>query len=151
MGSFVEDPTTHEVTIPVINISGYLAGDPKAAKACSNELREACSNQGFLQVVGHQVSEKIQKRFLKAIAKFFAQPTEEKEKLSQSNSPCYRGYEKIGGQKLDELSDDATPDQKEGFSVRPERPLGRFLAGPNQWPEEHVLPGFKEAYMEYFE
>src|SRR3954463_10739946 len=87
------------VTIPIINVSGYLAGDPKATAACAAELREACENQGFLQVVGHSVPEATQKKFLDAIAKFFALPLEEKEKLSQSKSPCYRGYERIGGQK----------------------------------------------------
>lgn len=138
------------VAIPVIDVSGYLAGDPKATAACAADLRQACENQGFLQVIGHSVTETTQKKFLEAIAKFFALPLEEKEKLSQSKSPCYRGYERIGGQKLDELDDNATTDQKEGFSVRPERPLGKFLQGPNQWPEESVLPGFKEAYMEYF-
>lgn len=148
MGS-IEDSTS-EVAIPVIDISGYLAGDPTATAACAAELRAACENQGFLQVIGHSVPESTQKKFLDAIAKFFALPLEEKEKLSQTNSPCYRGYERVGGQKLDELDDNATTDQKEGFSVRPERPLGRFLAGPNQWPEDSVLPGFQEAYMEYF-
>jgi isopenicillin N synthase-like dioxygenase len=148
MGSIAQSEPT--VKIPIIDVSGYLAGDPKATVACAAELREACENQGFLQVIGHSVPEATQKKFLDAIARFFALPMEEKEKLSQSNSPCYRGYERIGGQKLDELDTNATPDQKEGFSIRPERPLGKFLAGPNQWPEESVVPGFKEAYMEYF-
>lgn len=148
MGSFQEP--TPETAIPVIDISGYLAGDPEATAACAAEVRDACENQGFLQVVGHSVPASTQNKFLNAVANFFALPLEEKEKLSQSNSPCYRGYERIGGQKLDELDSDATPDQKEGFSVRPERPLGRFLAGPNQWPAEAVLPGFQTAYMEYF-
>ncbi|ORY10480.1 putative gibberellin 20 oxidase [Clohesyomyces aquaticus] len=149
MGS-IETPPTSEVTIPIIDVSGFLAGDAKATASAALELRNACENQGFLQVIGHSVPVYTQKKFLAAITAFFALPLEEKEKLSQSNSPCYRGYERVGGQKLDELDSDATPDQKEGFSVRPERPLGKFLAGPNQWPEEAVLPGFREAYMEYF-
>jgi isopenicillin N synthase-like dioxygenase len=148
MGSITE--SAPKVTIPVIDVSGYLAGDPKATERCATELREACENQGFLQVVGHSVPVITQKKFLDAITRFFALPLEEKENLSQSKSPCYRGYERIGGQKLDELDDDATTDQKEGFSVRPERHLGKFLAGPNQWPDESLVPGFKEAYMEYF-
>ena len=146
MGSVEETPT---VGIPIIDISGFLAGDPEGKRRATLEFRQACENQGFLQVVGHSVSEETQARFLKAVADFFALPLSEKEKVSQTNSKCYRGYERIGGQKLDELDTSATPDQKEGFSVRPERPLGRFLQGPNQWPES--LPGFKEAYMEYFE
>jgi len=102
-------------------------------------------------VTGHSVPASTQKKFLEAIAAFFALPLDEKEKVSQDNSPCHRGYERLGGQKLDELDENATPDQKEGFSIRPERALGRFLAGPNQWPDESVLPGFKDTYMEYFD
>merc|ERR1711939_439427 len=123
------------VRIPIIDISGYLAGEPGAKAKVAAELRTACEEQGFLQVVGHAVPEDVQARFLDAIQRFFALPMAEKEKLSQSNSKCYRGYERLGGQKLDELDTSATPDQKEGFSVRPERPLGKFLQGPNQWPE----------------
>ncbi len=145
MGSISEAPL---VEIPIIDISGYLAGDPEAKRKAASEFRSACENQGFLQVVGHSVPTDVQERFLSAIARFFALPLSEKQKVSQEKSKCYRGYERIGGQKLDELDTSATPDQKEGFSVRPERALGRFLQGPNQWPEN--LPGFKEAYMEYF-
>jgi isopenicillin N synthase-like dioxygenase len=147
MGSIEAQP---KVTIPLINIFAYLAGDPTATKSCAAELRSACENQGFLQVVGHSVSPAIQNRFLTAIAAFFALLLLEKAKLSQNNSPCHRGYQKIGGQKLDELDISVIPDQKEGFSIRPERPLGRFLGQPNQWPEERVLPGVREAYMDYF-
>lgn len=145
MESIAERPT---VEIPIIDISGYLAGDPEAKRRTALEIRNACENQGFLQVVGHSVTEEVQKNFLDAIDRFFALPVSEKEKVSQSKSKCHRGYERIGGQRLDELDESATPDQKEGFSVRPERPLGGFLQGPNQWPEN--LEGFREAYMAYF-
>ncbi|EXJ92800.1 hypothetical protein A1O3_01354 [Capronia epimyces CBS 606.96] len=124
-----------QVDIPIIDISGYLAGDPDAKRKAAAEFRQACENQGFLQVVGHSVPEAIQQRFLAGIASFFALPLSQKEKVSQTKSKCHRGYERVGGQKLDELDDSATPDQKEGFSVRRDRPLGRFLQGPNQWPE----------------
>jgi isopenicillin N synthase-like dioxygenase len=148
-----EAMTVPEISVPVIDISGYLAGDPAAKEKCAAQFREACSNQGFLQVIGHSVSPDIQSRFLDAIAKFFKLPLEEKMKIAQDKSPCSRGYERVGGQKLDELDESATVDQKEGFSIRPERELGVFLAGPNQWPDP-ALPGmeeFKETYMEYFD
>lgn len=141
-------PDTVTVEIPIIDISGFLADDPTAKRKTAAEFRDACENQGFLQVVGHSVSKQVQEDFITQIAKFFALPLSEKEIVSQSNSKCFRGYERIGGQKLDELDDSATPDQKEGFSVRPERELGRFLQGPNQWPEN--LPEFKSAYTAYF-
>lgn len=137
------------VSIPVVDISGYLSRDPIAKKRVAKEIREAYENQGFLQVIGHAVSSDIQNRYLAAITEFFALPLSEKESVAQSKSRCNRGYERIGGQKLDELDENATPDQKEGFSVRQERPLGRFLEGPNQWPE--ALPCLKDIYMEYFD
>ncbi|KAI9371274.1 hypothetical protein BJX61DRAFT_543813 [Aspergillus egyptiacus] len=142
------NPTVH---IPVIDISGYLAGNEEAKLQAAAEFRRACEKQGFLQIVGHNVSQEIRERFLSQVARFFALPLSEKEIVSQANSKCHRGYERLGGQKLDELDEDATPDQKEGFSVRRERPLGKFLQGPNQWPDETVLPGFREAYMAYYD
>lgn len=139
------------VTIPIVDISGFLAGDPAAKASCAAQVDDAFSNQGFLQITGHNVSPAIQSAFLGAIAAFFSLPLSEKEKLSQEFSPCHRGYERLGGQKLDELDADATPDQKEGFSIRPERPAGSaFLAGPNQWPDEALVPGFRAAYENYF-
>ncbi|KAL4937764.1 hypothetical protein BDV06DRAFT_232379 [Aspergillus oleicola] len=135
--------------IPVIDILGYLAGDADAKAKAAAEMRKACEEQGFLQIIGHGVSTEVQQKFTDACARFFALPLEEKEKVSQAKSPCFRGYERIGGQKLDELDEDASPDQKEGFSVRRERPLGGFLQGPNQWPGS--IPELEEAYMAYFD
>ena len=85
------------VRIPVIDISGYLAGEPGAKEKIALELRQACEEQGFLQVVGHAVSKEVQGNFIEAIKQFFALPLSDKEKLSQSNAKCYRGYERIGG------------------------------------------------------
>ncbi|KAF1961989.1 Clavaminate synthase-like protein [Byssothecium circinans] len=83
---------------------GYLANDVKRARI-----------RAFLQVGGHSVPAAAQEKSIDAIATFFALPLEENEKLSQSNSERHRGYERIGGQKLDKLDDDdATTDQKEG-------------------------------------
>lgn len=137
--------------IPIIDISGYLTGHEVAKRKVVDLVREACENQGFLQVTGHHVSQDIQDRFIDVVRDFFALPMDEKEKVSQSKSPCSRGYEKLGGQKLDELDSDATPDQKEGFSVRRDRPLGKFLQGPNQWPDKALVPKFQSVYMEYFD
>jgi isopenicillin N synthase-like dioxygenase len=139
------------VEIPIIDVSGYLSGDETAKKRVADQVRDACENQGFLQVVGHNVPQDLQDRFVDVLRAFFALPVVEKEKISLNKSPCNRGYERLGGQKLDELDPDATPDQKESFSVRRDRSLGRFLAGPNQWPEDSVAPDFKKVYMEYYD
>jgi isopenicillin N synthase-like dioxygenase len=136
------------IDIPVIDISGFYHGDAGAKKAVVDQFRTACSTQGFMQVVGHTVSRQLQEEFLAALRTFFALPLEEKAKISQANSECNRGYEILGGQKLEELEGNATADQKEGFSVRQERDGNRFLQGRNQWPDN--LPGYREKYMEYY-
>jgi non-haem dioxygenase in morphine synthesis N-terminal len=144
---------TQELEIPVINISGYLHGDAAAKKSCASELRHAFEEVGFLQITGHSVSSDLQKRFIAAVAAFFSLPLAEKKKIGQEKSPCNRGYERIGVEKLEELEDDTSEEQKEGFTVRPERPLGRFMNGPNQWPDPS-LPGmsdFRKIYMDYFD
>lgn len=71
-------------------------------------------------------------------------------KVSFKNPPCDRGYEHLGGQKLDELDENATPDQKEAFSVRRDRPAGgKFLQGVNQWPERPQA--FRMVMEEFYE
>jgi isopenicillin N synthase-like dioxygenase len=60
-------PIQKDVTIPVVDISGYLSGDPIAKKAIADEIREAYENQGFLQVIGHSVSPHLQARYLAAV------------------------------------------------------------------------------------
>jgi isopenicillin N synthase-like dioxygenase len=142
----------HTLEIPVIDISGALNGDVEARKACATQLRHALENVGFLQIVGHSVSADLQHRFIEAVAAFFALPLDEKQKIAQDRSPCNRGYERIGVERLEEIEDNSRLEVKEGFTVRPERPLGRFMTGPNQWPDPS-LPGmskFRQTYMEYF-
>lgn len=138
--------------IPVIDIAASLTGDIAARKACALALRRALEDVGFFQIVGHSVSPALQQQFIAAITAFFALPLAEKQALGQDRSPCNRGYERIGIERLEELEDNATVEKKEGFTVRPERALGRFMTGPNQWPSP-ALPGmaaFRETYMAYF-
>jgi|SRR5688572_16162756 isopenicillin N synthase-like dioxygenase len=142
----------HELEIPVIDLSGFLAGDAAAKQSCATELRHAMQDVGFLQVIGHSVSPELQKRFISAIAAFFDLPMAEKARIGQDRSPCNRGYERVGIERLEELEDNSKIEVKEGFTVRPERELGRFMTGPNQWPDPS-LPGmknFRKTYMEYF-
>lgn len=145
----VRKPT---LEIPVIDISGFLRGDEDAKKTCALELRSALENVGFFQICGHSVSTDLQKRFIQNIADFFALPQPEKDKIGQDKSPCNRGYEAIGVERLEEIEDNSQIEKKEGFTVRCERPLGRFMTGPNQWPDPS-LPGmsdFRGTYMEYY-
>ena len=89
-------------------------------------------------------------------------------KLYIGNSRKFRGYSPIGGEKTTGTEDDpvsaeeATGVLSEAFDIgyetamdtqkAPGTPLGPDpydLLGENQWPDEDMLAGFKETYVEY--
>lgn len=144
------------LTIPVIDISGYLAGTPGAAVQTAAALRAAATAPGFFQIVGHPVSADLRHRLLAALTEFFALPDETKQALHRRNSPCLRGYEGLSEQELEP----GVRDQKEGFMIGREPrvaaldeapPPLRFAQGPNQWPDEAACPGFRDVMTEYFD
>ncbi|KAK0642060.1 putative gibberellin 20 oxidase [Cercophora newfieldiana] len=137
------------ISIPVIDISGYLSSDPVETKRVAAAIRSAAIAPGFFQVVGHPITLDLRQRLIAAVKQFYSLPREAKNKLHRNNSTCLRGYESVGEQTLEEGYRDA----KEGFMIGQELSGEglRFAQGPNQWPSEEECPGFREVSMEYFE
>jgi isopenicillin N synthase-like dioxygenase len=137
------------ISIPVIDISGYLSSDPQETKKVAAAIRSAAVAPGFFQVIGHPITKNLRERMVAAVKSFYALPKEVKTRLHRNNSNCLRGYETVGEQQLEQGFRDA----KEGFMVGQELDGDdlRFAQGPNQWPTEDECPGFREVYMEYFE
>ncbi|KAI1377808.1 putative gibberellin 20 oxidase [Hypoxylon crocopeplum] len=134
------------VAIPVIDISGYVAGNSSRTAHISEELNAACRTPGFFQIVGHGVSSDLRTRLFSQVAQFYALPLATKLALRRGLSVNgARGYEAIGTL----VMEDEYTDQKEGFMVGPELPPGRLLQGPNLWPEESDCPGFRSTIEEY--
>lgn len=141
-------PGATDSLVPVIDISEYLNGDRIGTSIIAKQLRIACISPGFFQITGHNVSPDLQASLLSSLADFFALSSEVKQGIHRNQSRCLRGYEAVGDQKLEK----AFSDQKEGFMVGPERDAdARFLQGPNQWPNEANIPGFRAVYLSYFE
>lgn len=145
------------ITIPVINISPYVAPNPslEATSSIARSIHAAARSPGFFQVVGHDVSTALRTRLLERMTAFFTLPPETKTALHRHRSPAMRGYEGVGDQRLEP----AFADRKEGFTVGAENndddyglatTRKKFLQGANQWPAEEACPGFHEAVMEYF-
>lgn len=138
------------LTIPVIDISGYLAGDAPATSSVAAAISAAAQSPGFFQITGHNVSPDLITRLRDRLAAFFALPAESKRAIHRNNSPALRGFEAVGEQRLEAGFADA----KEGFMVGQEQPHSdRFMQGPNQWPDEMAecgVEGFQETMMEYF-
>lgn len=133
--------------IPVIDISGYYTGNESEKARIANELHAACCSPGFFQIVGHSVSPELRSRTLQSLPAFFALAVEKKTQIHRDRSTCLRGYEQVGAQRLEA----AFADQKEGFMIGHElSERSGFLQGPNQWPAEHDVPGFRATLTEYF-
>ncbi|KAF2097228.1 putative 2OG-Fe(II) oxygenase family oxidoreductase [Rhizodiscina lignyota] len=136
--------------IPTIDLSDYLTKDssPEARARIIEEVKDACSRYGFIQIKGHGVPVDLQRKIIGCCKTLFDLPQAEKDALSLKKNVSRRGYERIGDQTLDSK---ALPDQKEGFYIGREIPPNdiSFLRGPNQWPE---LPeeNFHGPITEYY-
>lgn len=71
-------------------------------------------------------------------------PAEAKEAVSKDLSPANSGYERLGGQTLEQ---GGPPDLKEGFYIGAEEPFAGFNRGPNQWPAE--APELEPVMLDY--
>src|SRR5687767_14294032 len=80
--------------IPLIDVSGFLAGDSGAAEKAAAELRFAFENVGFYYLAGHGVPQSLIDATYEAAARFHAQPLESKlaVKVDEHNI----GYMPIG-------------------------------------------------------
>lgn len=131
--------------IPTVSLAGWTAPDADRA-AFADRLRTICHEVGFFQLVDHGVDPAFVDAYFAAIERFFALPDEVKATIDKIESPWFRGWERIGA----ELTDNHV-DHREQIdvwtehepAVGPADPPYLRLEGPNQWPDDAVLPGFR--------
>jgi isopenicillin N synthase-like dioxygenase len=148
--------------VPVID----LGAEP--AVALARRIDAALQGAGFFAIVGHGVPRALRQAVFGASRRFFALPQADKvrwhidgrgaraaatssaagapgEPTLQNAEPptalppgalLKRGFDPIGWQSLDPGQ---PPDVKESFY------LGLESIGPNQWPDEALVPGFRAA------
>jgi isopenicillin N synthase-like dioxygenase len=105
---------------------------------------------GFFSVADHEIDQALIDAVFERSRAFFALPQAVKDELSVVRSTCYRGYVKLGEEKLDT----ALPgDVKECFNAGPDLAADHpdVLAGKpyhavNQWPE---LAGFQPTLVAF--
>ena len=141
----------HDATseVPIIDVAPLLA-DAGGQKAVAAALRRACSENGFFYVVGHGVSEDLNRRLEELSHRFFEQDVETKLEIRMALAGrAWRGYFPVG----DELTSDK-PDVKEGIYFGsqlseddPRVRAGLPLHGPNLFPSG--IPGFADTILEY--
>ena len=146
-------------SIPVLNLS--WADDPDKKPELLEGLRAALFDVGFLYIVNHGVDRETIDEITNLLPALFALPAEQKAALSKLNSPHFLGYSgfaeetTLGKQDLREQFDFATElpvVRSSRDRLTDEQDLSKLywsLRGPNQWPDESLLPGFRQAFTRY--
>ncbi|TVY55156.1 putative 2-oxoglutarate-dependent dioxygenase DIN11, partial [Lachnellula suecica] len=135
--------------IPLLDFA--LASDPATKPQFLDSLRNAIVNVGFLYIKNTTVSDSTQGTLTQKGIEALELPLEEKLKIEMANSKHFLGYARLGTEitamKSDyrEQYDFATEVPAPG----PDEPAHRNLRGPNQWPDESVIPGFRAAVENY--
>lgn len=132
--------------IPVIDLD-------QDKPAVLKQLRHALLNVGFCYIRNYGVDPQLISKVVALGKQLFELPVDEKRRIDMANSPHFLGYSRLG----DEITKNKT-DWREQMDLATEleapddhEPLYRRLRGPNQWPDERLIPGFRATYEAYIE
>ncbi|KDR66376.1 hypothetical protein GALMADRAFT_1158917 [Galerina marginata CBS 339.88] len=137
-------------SVPILDYS--LLDSPDGRPRFLDQLRHALINVGFLYLSNHPVSQTDIDQLISYIPKLFALPQEAKDKIRMENSEHFLGYSRLGA----ELTKGAV-DQREQFDIATKHvcrwkegdPDYYRLWGPSQWPDEKLIPDFREVMERY--
>lgn len=162
--------------IPIVDLA--WANDPDRKAVLLQQLHSALFDVGFLYIINHGVPDTKIQGLTDLLPSLFDLPVHHKASLSKMNSPHFLGYSgfaeetTLGKQDLREQFDFATELSKTwevpgsqslaeqnlssleptGLKLLGSRDFSHLywrLRGPNQWPDEHFLPGFRQALTQY--
>jgi len=136
-------------SIPVINFRPADNSSSNGVESVARDVRHACREFGFFYVVGHGISQTLQKRLEQLSQEFFSWSHDEKMKIAMAHGGrAWRGYFPVG----EELTS-GQPDQKEGLyfgaELGEDHPRVRAMTplhGANLFPP---IDGFRECVLEW--
>ncbi len=141
---------THQ--LPVIDLKPWFSGDRQQRLELCRQIRQVCHEIGFFYVINHGIPLLASEAYLAMLKDFFALPSSIKTDIDKQRSPQFRGWEQLGS----ELTNNEI-DHREQIDIGLERdaipdpdPYYMALVGPNQWPPEAALPGFRKTVSDYF-
>jgi isopenicillin N synthase-like dioxygenase len=129
--------------IPIIDLEPWLSGDGRLRRELCARVGQVCHETGFFYIVNHGISARQSADYLAMMKTFFALPLEIRRAIDKHHSAQFRGWEQLGS----ELTNNEI-DYREQIDIGVERDAA--LVGPNQWPPEAALPGFREIVSDYF-
>ena len=149
----LDEPTE----IPILDLGPYLAGDNGALEKLAGELRYAQENVGFYFIVNHGVPEGLIGQAYDQLRRFFALPMDEKLKVRVNENSTGYVPAKTVVYVTSTVNKNTKPDLNETLLTMRERApdhpsivAKRRFHGPNQWPDEALVPGYREKMLEYY-
>ncbi|CAI9286813.1 unnamed protein product [Lactuca saligna] len=137
--------------IPQIDLSPFINPSPSAVaiEDLISQVRDACKNWGFFEVINHGVPVDVREKLQSAAKKFFDQPLEEKKKVKRGEGNPFGYYDTEHTKNV--------RDWKEVFDFTVEVPTlmpasyesddEQTAEYSNQWPDHP--PELREASEEY--
>jgi isopenicillin N synthase-like dioxygenase len=143
-------PTQFRSSISAITSPAGQGRSPRSPARCTT-----LTNVGFFVLTGHDVPVPLIERTFAEARRFPALPMHRKLalKLNEHNN----GYMVMGryAVRTSDINNNDKGDLNEAFFVKRERPendplllSGRRFVGPNQWPSETDIPGFRANLLE---
>lgn len=142
--------------IPIVDVGPLFGGGEAGLQKVAAELRDHLEHVGFVYVAGHNVPHDSVEAVREAGKAFFALPDDEKIKLKIDKN--FRGYLPFNASTIvtSSVAKVSKPNQSESLmfmhEVKPDDPAvlaGEPLQGPNQWPDEGEVPGFRATIDAY--
>jgi isopenicillin N synthase-like dioxygenase len=150
--------TKPETEIPILDMGPYLAGEAGALETLASQLRHAQENVGFYFIVNHGVPRGLIQQAYEELRRFFALPEDEKFKLRINAQRVGYVPAKSSVYVTSTVNQNTKPDLNEVILKVRERQAdhpaitaGRSFHGPNQWPDEDTLPGFRANLTAYYD
>ncbi|KAL4428005.1 hypothetical protein ABPG75_002094 [Micractinium tetrahymenae] len=132
--------------VPVVSLAA-----PEAEAAAV--LRRACIEDGFFYLTDHGIPEELVAQTFEQQRAFFSLPLQDKMRIAANKA--YRGYTPFADETLDPQHS-KRGDTHEGLyygrHVDEDSEEGKLpLHGPNQWPDEALLPGYRRVTEAYWQ
>ena len=138
--------------IPVIDIEHWFDGSDRSRRELCTQVNRVCHEIGFFYIINHGIPAHLSADYLAMARAFFALPLATRQTIDKHNSAQFRGWEQLGS----ELTNNEV-DYREQIDIGVERdafidpdPYYMALVGPNQWPAEALIPGFRASVEDYF-
>ncbi len=138
--------------IPIIDLQHWFDGSDQSRRDLCARLKRVCHETGFFYIINHGIPAQVSVDYLAMARAFFALPLSTRQAIDKHNSAQFRGWEQLGS----ELTNNEV-DYREQIDIGVERaaigdpqPYYMALVGPNQWPSQGALPGFRETVSDYF-